>query len=158
MNFETVKEITKCPACGSTRIIKPAGMDYEACADCRKAWERLPSGEPLLRDGELMPFRKPCDNCAFRGDSPERADPEKWKALQESMAYGGGQFFCHKGVPFDLGTEGGQRDFEYPTTTLKSIQAFGHTLPAGQGYDIDKMRLCRGYLNAHVIPEMKRAR
>lgn len=131
-------------------------MEYEVCIDCRKAWERLPAGEVFTRDGEMMAFDKPCDNCAFRGGSPERSDPERWQALQESITYAGGVFFCHKGVPFELDPEGGDKDFEYPTVETKPVVVMGQELPASVKHEVDKMRICRGYLNAHVVPEMKR--
>lgn len=149
-------EIDECPGCGSKRIVKNATEDYDLCLGCKKAWERLPKGEPYLRDGEMMAFKKPCDNCAFRGNSPERADKEKWQGLQESMAYAGGAFYCHKGVPFDVTSEAEDRDFEYPVKDMGAIHALGQDIKVGKVYQIEKMRLCRGYLNAFVVPEMKR--
>ena len=143
-----LEDLTSCPACGSQRIaIFQVSAAYGACLDCRMAWEPIPAGEPYSVDGELMPFGKPCDNCAFRGGSTERANSDYWESLQISLA-NGGRFFCHKGVPFNLTDrhgppEQGERAFQYPRT------------PAG-GYDMDRMRHCRGYLNAHVGPVLKK--
>lgn len=159
---EVQQDITHCPACGSDRIVRANTRDpeqYDLCLGCKRAWERLPAGEPYLRDGEMMPWKKPCDNCAWRGNSPERKDPERWALLQESIAYQNGSFYCHKGVPFKL--NGTEVAFEYPKTTTpqrKVLADFDVTLPEGLSYDVEKMRLCRGYLNAHVIPEMRKAK
>lgn len=139
--------ITHCPACGSSKVVEFTAPHYGACTACLLAWEPLPPGEALKVDGEMLPFEKPCDNCAFRGKSTERADANYWEALQAQLA-NGGQFFCHKGVPFKIVTDAGEpnydaRGFEYPRN------------PDGT-YDMDRMRLCRGYLNEHVGPMLKR--
>jgi hypothetical protein len=81
-----------------------------------------------------MPFREPCDNCAFRAGSPESQDKEEWKKLMEQLR-AGGQFFCHKGVPLVTVGEGARASFEFPKR------------PDGE-WDRDRMRLCRGFLNA----------
>ena len=143
-----LEDLLACPACGSRKIaIFHVSDSYGVCLDCKMAWEPIPAGEQYMVDGEQLPFEKPCSNCAFRGGSTERADGDHWESLQISLA-NGGRFFCHKGVPFNLTDksgppEQGERAFQYPRT------------PAG-GYDMERMRLCRGYLNAHVGPVLKR--
>ena len=71
-------------------------------------------------------FSAPCDNCAFRPESPEQADTAKWKELIAKLR-AGGAFHCHKGVPIAPKSEDG---FAYPK------------------HKPEKLRLCRGYLNA----------
>ena len=144
---EIVKDIPACPSCGapSTSMVSVLAGSHDVCIQCGKAWERLPKGEPYLMDGEMMPWREPCDNCAFRGNSPERADPAAWKELQDKLA-AGHMFYCHKGVPFAVAkiAEGGETPFEFPRTA------------DGKDFDREKMRTCRGYLNAHILPAMKK--
>ncbi|HVJ23307.1 MAG TPA: hypothetical protein VM756_05150 [Burkholderiales bacterium] len=142
-----LQDMTYCPACSSARIAVFEKPPYGACLDCKMAWEPIPAGEPYLVDGEPMPFEKPCDTCAFRGGSSERANKDYWESLKIALA-NGGRFFCHKGVPFPLVNAQGlpeleDRAFQYPRT-------------AEGRYDMDRMRLCRGYLNAHVGPILKK--
>jgi hypothetical protein len=139
-----------CPACGGTTIV--TFNEYSACATCKKAWENIPAGEHYKRDGELMPFHKPCDNCAFRGGSNERKDKDYWRSLQQQLEGLGGLFYCHRGVPFELATDGTHSPFEYP---MRETVAMGEKVNI---HDTEKMRLCRGYLNAHVLPELKKDR
>jgi hypothetical protein len=129
-----------CPACGSTRIMSLDGMG--GCADCRKAWYAIPAGEAHTVDGELMPFKKACDDCAFRRGSTERADGYAWAQLQDSLE-AGGQFFCHKGVPFTLPKDGEQIEFEYPHG-------------ADGKPDRSRLRTCAGYLAAIVGPMLRK--
>lgn len=145
----TLEQITRCPGCGSDRIVELALPDsgkFGACPACLLVWEPIPEGEAYLTDGEMLPFEKPCDNCAFRGSSTERANPDYWESLQTNLAHGG-QFLCHKGVPLRVIGETGKQidahDFEYPKK-------------ADGSYDRSRMRLCRGYLNAFVLPVLKR--
>ena len=141
-------DLTACPACGSGRLICVTGISIDGCTACLRFWERLPPGEPYLRDGEPLPFRTPCDNCAFRGKSPERTDEEKWDDLMLMLAHGG-EFYCHKGVPFEyhLG-ETYEKDFLYPRVTrTATVEGVSHEY---QGYDTERMRLCRGFLNRFV--------
>jgi hypothetical protein len=139
--------ITHCPGCGSDRIVEFTEPRYGACRVCLLAWEPLPPGEPYLVDGEMMPFEKPCDNCAFRGKSTERANEDYWTSLQMSLAHGG-QFFCHKGVPFKIGNEKGEPNYD--------ARGFEYPKKADGSYDQTRMRLCRGYLNEFVAPALKR--
>lgn len=133
-----MNDLDHCPACNSESIMRILSRDldkYDACLECRAVWERLPTGEPYRRDGELLPFGEPCDNCAFRSGSPESEDKEKWRALLASLR-AGGKFYCHKGVPLDYSVHGGENvGFAYPVK------------PDGK-HDTENMRLCRGYLNA----------
>ncbi len=57
-------------------------------------------------------FRHPCNNCAFRKDSPEHEDPAGWRALLDKLGWWDGRFYCHKGVPI---TPGEGKGFTYPT-------------------------------------------
>lgn len=148
-----------CPSCGSGRIACVMHTDLDFCLKCHRVWERLPAREPFTRDGEQQPFRLPCNNCAFRGKSPERLDEERWSDLQFSLSHGGA-FYCHKGVPFTaIGEDGksvveGERNFEFPRKPDSVvINARNHQYFP---YDTERMRLCRGYLNAHVGPLLKR--
>lgn len=134
-------KLKRCPRCRSTNLVRgqkhperPSGTFYDVCRDCRAVWESIPAGEAHTRDGELMPFREACDNCAFRAGSPESQDKEEWKKLMEQLR-AGGQFFCHKGVPLVTVGEGARASFEFP----KRLDG---------EWDRDRMRLCRGFLNA----------
>ncbi|WP_422074158.1 hypothetical protein [Tranquillimonas rosea] len=61
------------------------------CRDCGR-----------LQDVETRdwPEATPCDDCAFRKGSPERADPYKWAEIM-SIVERGQPFHCHKGLPYD---------------------------------------------------------
>jgi hypothetical protein len=122
-----------CPRCRSQRVhihgdhgIKLYGRQIAICANCRTAWE--PIDGTLIWDPSdpSASFSAPCDNCAFRRGSPEQADTEKWKDLIAKL-WAGGTFHCHKGVPVAPESEDG---FAYPKDRP------------------EKLRLCRGYLNA----------
>jgi len=154
-------DLEACPNCGSGRLACVLGpvTGLDVCLTCFRVWERLPAGEPYTVDGEQLPFEVPCDNCAFRGGSQERKDAEAWKDLQQMLAFGR-EFYCHKAVPFRaMGADGvpteGERGFEFPKTEA-TVDLGGECKPY-QHYDKDRMRLCRGYLNAHVGPLVRRA-
>lgn len=128
-----------CPHCGSGNTVdstkvpdKQFDTRYAFCADCGATWEQLPVGEPRDWREPLMRFAEPCDNCAFRPGSPEQREPEEWKKLLTELK-AGGNFYCHKGVPFEL--DGEAKEFKYP---LK---------PDGT-YETGKMRLCAGFVAA----------
>ena len=48
-------------------------------------------------DGEMQPRADLCGDCAYRPDSPERADPWMAETLL-SLPSTGGMFFCHEGI------------------------------------------------------------
>lgn len=141
-------DLTACPACGSGRLVSVLGTDMGGCLSCMKFWERLPAGEPYLVDGEPMPFRLPCDNCAFRGKSPERLDPDTWMSLMLSLA-NGGEFYCHKATPFVyLAGQTVVKNWEHPKKRV-TVDLAGECVET-EVYDRERMRLCRGFLNAFV--------
>lgn len=151
-----------CPSCDSGHLTCVVGTELDCCLDCYRVWERLPADEPYTCDGEQMPFKTPCATCAFRGNSPEREAEggEYWKDLQQNLSLGG-EFYCHAGVPFKVpdpfgqGLRGGiTHEFEYPRKS-STVDLAGET-KAYQHYDKDRMRLCRGYLNAHIGPLLKK--
>lgn len=149
---------TACPSCASRWLACIVGTELDICMACYRVWERLPSGEPYTVDDEQMAFAVPCNNCAFRGGSAERADAEAWRDLQNMLA-GGGEFYCHKGVAFrapslDDVPPYDDRAFEFPRKT--ATVDLGGACHAYSQYDKSKMRLCRGYLNAHVGPLMRK--
>jgi hypothetical protein len=127
-----------CPKCGSTSILVIHMQDsLESCLSCKAVWESIPCGEKYLRDGEMMPWKDMCDNCAFRRGSPESKNKKEWRALMKRLK-SGGKFFCHKGVPMMFSKHG-------DTNT-----AFDFPQKEGGEYDQSRMRLCRGYLNAWI--------
>lgn len=101
-----------CPRCAGTTTASIAlkGTVYEACGPCKIVWEALPADAPADRNGTPQPFRKACDNCAFRQGSPERSDPEAWEGLTMALACQEKAFYCHKGVPLTETRDG----FQYP--------------------------------------------
>lgn len=132
----------KCPACQSGNIrtrlkLRSHDTAYDTCIDCKAVWESVPDGEHFKRDGELIAFKHPCDNCAFRPGSPESQDKAGWRLLLEQLR-AGGTFYCHKGVAIKTAGEGHKADFDFP---------LGESgLP-----DKNQMRLCRGFLNAWAV-------
>lgn len=162
--YVSVKQsLEACPACGTGRIACVVGLKerLDFCMKCHQVWEPIPAGEPYTVDTEQLPFKVPCDNCAYRGGSTERQDPEAWRDLQHTLA-AGGRFYCHKGVPFNIvngageaALAAGDRGFNFPKRPA-TVDLAGECHPY-QAYDTDRMRLCRGYLNAHVAPLLKKA-
>lgn len=121
-----------CPKCGSRKVgfdpamtVKGYGPGIAACMNCRAIWEPFDPAQILDPAEPLAAFRDPCGNCAFRPGSPEQADRDGWQTLLASLRQGA-SFYCHKGVPIDADAEHG---FAYPAAR-------------------NKLRLCRGYLNA----------
>lgn len=132
---------TGCPHCGADGTVTfdalpDAGVVMAGCLGCGSIWEAIPNGEQYLVDGEVMPWREPCDNCAFRAGSAESRDRAEWRDLLERLR-GGGQFFCHKGVPL-------KKD----ELVSYNRVAFDYPVDGAGEYARDKMRLCRGFLNA----------
>ncbi len=136
MRREILRGAGRCPRCGSRKVARTPlpdtrfyGREVEVCGNCGAYWEPFDPAE-LLDKGEVTSsFIEPCDNCAFRPDSPEQRNTEEWKKLMANLE-AAGQFFCHKGVPIAPETENG---FAYPADR------------SGK-YQLRKMRLCRGFL------------
>ena len=136
-----MKGVDQCPACGSERSIhlmdfkerlKGLGFDgHAACLDCSAVWEPFRESDLTLPGDDLSIFKKPCDNCAFRPNSPERNDPAKWELLMQDIHYRGSMFFCHKGVPCDM---------------TDSDQSHIHPTKADGTYDVERLRPCAGWL------------
>jgi hypothetical protein len=139
---QSAMKLKKCPECGSANIrarlkVQSHETLYDICVDCCAVWESIPASEHFKRDGELIAFKQPCDNCAFRSGSPESQDKEAWRNLLEQLR-AGGSFFCHKGVPIKTLGKGHGADFKFPLR------------PDGMP-DKDQMRLCRGFLKAWAV-------
>lgn len=138
----------RCPRCGGREIHVDVDMcagghgpGIAACPHCAITWEIF-KAEDLLDDTPLSSFKSSCNNCAFRKDSPERADPYTWMQISESLE-DGVPFYCHKGVPITPNTNHG---FAYPTKTTVVEQA-GKRVTI-ETPDRAQLRLCRGWLNS----------
>lgn len=129
----------RCPKCSAGDVTRAElhkgafhgyGPVIAVCSRCRSLWE--PVHHDLLWDPDdpLCAFSEPCDNCAFRPGSDELKDRKRWAEIKSSLQ-GTAGFYCHKGVPIEAGAEHG---FAYPYTDGKPV--------------VQKMRLCRGWLNA----------
>lgn len=143
-----VKGAGRCPKCASRKTIHvspPAellGKFYadklEVCVNCKAIWEPFDPVQLLDADRPTTSsFREPCDNCAFRPDSVEQRDPEKWAELMASLK-SGGRFYCHKGVPID---PTGPHGFAYPTKAVSE-----ELCPGVKHEDVKRLRMCRGWL------------
>jgi len=133
-----VKGADQCPRCASRRwghVAQPVTGFYarviRVCANCSAAWEPFDEADLLDAGERYSSFRKPCNNCAFRKDSPEHQDPVAWQALMDKLGWLDGHFYCHKGVPIAPESENG---FAYPQDREHKP-------------DVRKLRLCRGFLN-----------
>lgn len=91
-------EAGRCGGCGArdmrTTRLPDSGRLVGRCLACGR-----------LQDVETRdwPESTPCDDCAFRKGSPERANPYRWAEIMRTVETG--QFFhCHKGLPLDLET------------------------------------------------------
>lgn len=132
-------ETDLCPQCGSgdvakdgKRTFKHYGPGLAVCRDCDCLWE-FHTGTALTEPSNpLSPFKKPCNNCAFRPGSKERGDCD-WGILMVLEALGdGADFHCHKGVPISSTAVHG---FDYPD-------------------DEKQLRLCRGALDYKETGEL----
>jgi hypothetical protein len=96
------EDLHRCPACRSRRTAVAPGAPmalsavptlFGVCADCRAIWDAYPAdwSHDVCEAG-------PCDNCAFRPESPEIRDRASWKALLARLK-AGEEFRCHKGAP-----------------------------------------------------------
>lgn len=133
-----MKGADQCPKCGcrKTADMPQAVTSFYApivrvCKNCATTWEPFDKSDLLDEGARYSSFRRPCNNCAFRKDSPEHQDPVVWQGLMDKLGWWDGQFFCHKGVPIEPGKDDG---FNYPTG-------------ADGKHVVKKLRLCRGYLN-----------
>ena len=129
-----MKGSDECPRCGSGNVAFIAIHQWEshaACMKCETIWEPFNADHLQDPDDTLSCFKSPCDNCAFRGDSPERADPEKWELLMQEINLKGGVFYCHKGTPLMIGDP--DQSHDHPKNDK------GHP-------ETNKMRLCAGYI------------
>lgn len=107
-----------CPHCAS-RNLRGVELDDARelillCLDCASAFE------PELRQ---EPASQMCNNCAFRPNSQERADPWRFLELLEVTIEGGQPFHCHKGLKIEM-TEGGYR-FVGPADLAQLVQCAG---------------------------------
>lgn len=109
----------------------PGQSWHHACLECQAMWEPFKAEDLLDPEEEFSSFRVPCDNCAFRGGSPERADKTKWERLVSQFETGHTVFVCHKGVPL----------------SRKEGESHDHPKNADGAWDMDRMRYCRGFLN-----------
>ena len=126
----------ECPRCGSSKVAKirlPGAGWHHGCMEsgCSTLWEPFAVEDLMFAEEEFSSFKTPCNNCAFRKDSPERNDPDKWAALMSQFETGMTVFYCHKGVP--LSQEEGE-SHEHPKN------------PDGT-WDKSRMRMCRGFVN-----------
>jgi len=105
--------LTVCPACRSSATFEEdfACTLVEFCMNCGIFWEKETRSPDKLHT--------PCDNCAFRPNSPERADPEAWAAVAKTVEEG--LFLCHKRVPAVL-TENA---YEFKCTVQNANQCMG---------------------------------
>lgn len=133
---EILRGAGRCPRCGSRKVERIAipdtrfySREVEVCGNCAAYWEPFDPAQLLDKGCVTSSFLDPCDNCAFRPDSPEQRNTEEWKKTIASLQ-AGGQFFCHKGVPIQPESTNG---FDYPTGRDGK-------------YQLRKMRLCRGFL------------
>lgn len=129
-----MKGADDCPRCddgGRTIAMKLEHAIMHGCMECQTIWEPFAVEDLVEPEDPQSSFREMCDNCAFRPDSPERADPIGWANLLETLA-AGTPFCCHKGVPIVRGVPGVTHD--HPK------------LPNGSP-NISKARFCRGWIN-----------
>ena len=80
-----------CGGCGSANLLMTQDTDcsYAVCQNCLRLQEAETRADPCTHM---------CDNCAFRPNSPERADPYRWWQIEEAAIEGGQPFYCHKGM------------------------------------------------------------
>jgi hypothetical protein len=150
----------RCPACGSKCIGyvargtvpefvkggRSTDVEYAVCGACSAAWEPFPAlyvEDPVCAE--------PCDNCAFRPGSPEQADPERWKALLETLkpqgdALSQGRFYCHKHIPIDVKAGPGNFLFPQRPLTMDSEIVRKSDGEPVMVLDQSRMRTCSGYL------------
>lgn len=133
-----MKGADQCPRCGcrKTGDVCQGVDDFYAgilriCSNCGTAWEPFQIDAVQHPEERNSSFKTPCNNCAFRKDSPEHRDPNGFQALLDQLGWWDGSFYCHKGIPITPGEGDG---FAYPK------RRDGRP-------DTTRLRLCRGYLN-----------
>lgn len=104
-----------CAGCGSADLLLTDGNGtaYGLCRACERLQEVETRPEPI---------RQLCDNCAYRPDSPERADPWGWAEHRARHVEGGQPFYCHKGLPLDFDPAGQTRVIEGEATTAEAAR------------------------------------
>lgn len=104
-----------CGGCGSDDMILscPGDTVYGLCRVCERLQEVETRAEPELR---------PCDNCAYRPESPERADPWGWAEHRTRHVEGGEPFYCHKGLPITVDPRGFSHVIEGAETLREAIR------------------------------------
>lgn len=109
------QDLHRCPACRSRRTavepMPPMGLTHittlvGVCADCKTMWEAYPAD--WKHD---VVEAEPCDNCAFRPESPEIRSRAEWRELLAKLK-AGGEFKCHKGAPILIDTEANTIEFD----------------------------------------------
>ena len=116
-----------CPKCGGDNIVEfrfptPVGGSMTimgGCNDCKIFWEAYP--DDWIEDVAVAAM---CDNCAFRGNSDERADKAGWEMLMHDLIDGGGEIFCHKGVPIKMTDKpdgGCVAEFDFPPDAQQQV-------------------------------------
>lgn len=131
-----MKGAEQCPRCGGAMSLRVQLRNESATACCWKCdtqWEPFDPADLAVPDSETSSFKEPCDNCAFRKGSPERADPDEWRRLMADIR-AGAVFFCHKGVP----------------VSKDPNQSHDHPKRPDGSYDTDRMRTCTGYIVARL--------
>lgn len=91
-----------CPSCQSEayQVCKHENVtDVAVCMEC---------GELFIAETRAQPLKTMCDDCAFRPESSERADPYRWaEILDATIINPSGPFYCHKGLRCTLDAEAG---------------------------------------------------
>lgn len=106
-----------CGGCGSSRLNTTIGTDtdtaYGVCLDCERLQELETRAEPC---------QQMCDNCAYRRDSDERADPWAWAEHRDRHIDGGQPFYCHKGLPLGFDPRGSTHVIDSPDTIAEALR------------------------------------
>lgn len=84
---------------------------YGVCKDCQRLQEVEFRADPSVQL---------CDNCAFRPDSPERAEPWTWLQFYKLHIGNSVPFHCHKGLPMKLLRNGTVKVVENTSTVRES--------------------------------------
>lgn len=105
----------KCAGCGSADLLiadrQATDTAYGYCNACGRLQEVEVRAEPC---------RQMCDNCAYRRNSPERADPWGWAEHLSRHVEDGQPFYCHKGLPVEFDPRGKVRVIETEETIAEA--------------------------------------